>query len=71
MAVSCNDTPALTWNSGESDVTKPVPTAFATLPHVHFVGEGTPNGRDASMKILSDGQERHNMDFDNGEDWDS
>lgn len=71
MTVSCNGVHALDWNSAEGDITKPVPPAFATLPHVHFESEGSPNGRNASLKILWDGQERHHMDFDNGEDWDS
>jgi hypothetical protein len=71
MTVSCNGQHALDWSSAEGDATKNIPAQWANLPHVHFVGEGSPNGRNAHMKILWDGQERHNMEFDNGEDWDS
>lgn len=71
MTISCNGTQALDWNSGEGDITKNIPATWATLPHVHFVAYGSPNGDNASCKILWDGQERHNMDFDNGEDWHS
>ena len=71
MTISCNGTHALDWNSSEGEVTKAIPAAFATLPHVHFVADGTPNGRNASCRFLWDGNERHKMEFDNGEDWDS
>ena len=71
ITVSCDGVHALDWSSAEGDVTKPVPAQWANLPHVHFVADGSPNGRNASIKILWDGDERHSMDFDNGEDWDS
>jgi hypothetical protein len=71
MTVSCNGVHALDWSSAEGDTVKPVPPQFATLPHVHFVAEGSPNGRNARCQILRDGQFVHNMEFDNGEDFDS
>ena len=71
MSVSCDGVPSLVWQSAEGDITKNVPPQFANLPHVHFVAEGSPNGRNASCQILFDGAFRHQMDFDNGEDFDS
>jgi hypothetical protein len=71
ITVSCDGSHALDWSSAEGDVTKPVPAQWATLPHVHFRADGNPPGRNAHVKILWDGQERRNMEFDNGEDWDS
>ena len=71
MTISCNGVHALDWSSAEGNVVKNIPPQFATLPHVHFVAEGSPNGRNASCEILFDGQFRHRMDFDNGEDFDS
>ena len=52
VTVSCNGVHALDWNSSEGDVTKAVPAQWATLPHVHFVADGSPNGRNVSLKIL-------------------
>jgi hypothetical protein len=71
MTMSCNGEHALDWNSSEGDVTKNVPAKWATLPHVHFRADGSPNGDNAHCQILWDGQLRRNMEFDNGEDWDS
>lgn len=71
MTINCNGGHALDWSSREGDTTKDVPQQWRDLPHIHFVAESSPNGRNASCKILWNGQERHSMDFDNGEDWDS
>lgn len=71
MTVSCDGVHALDWQSAEGRVRKPVPAQFATLPHVHFEAEGSPNGRNAHIEIYWDADHRHTMTFDNGEDWDS
>ena len=71
MTVACNGVHALDWSSTEGEVTKAVPAQWADLPHVHFVAEGSPTGRNASCEFYWDGDRRHGMDFDNGEDWDS
>jgi len=70
MSVSCNGVHFLDWSSAEGDVTKSLPNTWAVLSNVHFFAEGSPNGRNASSKILWDGIEKHNMDFDDGEKWD-
>lgn len=71
ITINCNGSHALDWNSSEGDVTKDIPAQWRDLPHVHFFADGSPNGRNAHCKILWNGQERRNMEFDNGEDWDS
>lgn len=71
MTISCNGTHALDWSSAEGDTKKAVPAQWATLPHVHFVADGTPNGRNATCEFYWDDSKRHTMNFDNGEDWDS
>lgn len=71
MSILCDGVHALDWNSGEGNVVKDVPEQWRNLPHVHFRADGSPNGRNASCRILWDGHERRKMDFDNGEDWTS
>lgn len=71
MSIACNGVHVLDWSSAEGDTVKPIPAQFSSLPHVHFVAEGHPNGRNAHCRILWDGREMRNMEFDNGEDWDS
>jgi hypothetical protein len=52
MTISCDGVHALDWSSAEGDVTKGVPAQWATLPHVHFVADGSPNGRNATGQFL-------------------
>lgn len=71
ITVLCNGAHALDWSSAEGEVTKAVPAQWATLPHVNFRADGSPNGDNAHIQIFWNDQFRHNMEFDNGEDWDS
>jgi hypothetical protein len=72
MIVTANGEAPVNWSAGEGQVTKAVPPPYGNIPNdVHFHAQGSPNGRNATCKFLWDGNEKHEMNFDNGEDWDS
>lgn len=70
MTVLIDGAVVLTWESAEGQVTKGVPAPKGNLTSIHIRGEGSPNGRNAHMKVFWDGNEKKEMTFDNGEDHD-
>jgi hypothetical protein len=70
IAVSINNQYWMTWQSAQGDVTIPLAAQWINEQKIHIYGAVNPRGKNGSMKVLWDGNDRQDMDFDNDEDHD-
>lgn len=70
IAVNINGEQWLTWHSAEGEQNKILPEKWRDLNKINVYGSAIPRGKNASMRVKWDAQERQVMNFDNDEDHD-
>ena len=70
MTINIDGKHAMDWSSSEGDIRKTVPSPWTNLSKLKGHADGHPNGKNAIMKIFWDHDEKKEMRFDDGEDFD-
>jgi hypothetical protein len=70
VTVNINNTHWTTWHSSDGHVNWLLSAQWVNLPRIHIYAAANPRGRNASLRVLWDGNTRQVMDFDNDEDHD-
>lgn len=58
------------WKSSEGVKNKLLPDKWKDMSNIHVYAAAIPRGKNASLRVLWDGSNRRQMDFDNDEDHD-
>ena len=70
MTINIDGSHAMDWHSSEGDIRRTVPSPWTNHSRIQGHADGHPNRRNARMKIFWDHDEKTDMSFDDGEDFD-